>query len=183
MVWLKRLVTALVLLVVLFLVVGLFLPRDVQVERSLHMDASPRQVFAVVSDFHQFNDWSPWYGLDPAARYDIAGEPGQSGHSLSWQSNKAEVGNGTMRLLEANAPGYVAMKLDFGNQEEADSYFRIKAEGSGSQVTWGFRTNFGNDVLGRYFGLLMDKILGDQYQQGLMKLKEKVEKSEPDDNG
>ncbi|WKE65584.1 SRPBCC family protein [Gallaecimonas kandeliae] len=176
MIWLKRIVTALVLLVVILLVVGLFLPREVQVERSIHIDAKPQSVFTKVTDLTQFNQWSPWYGLDPSARYEISGKAGERGHKLAWQSDKPDVGSGSMTLIEFNAPGYVAMKLDFAGQGQADSYFRIRPEQGGSDVTWGFRTNFGNDLVGRYVGLFMDSILGRQYEEGLAKLKKVLER-------
>lgn len=185
MVWLKRVVTALVLLVVILLIVGLFLPRDVQVERTITITAPPQQVYAEVVDLKHFNHWSPWFGIDPATRYVLAGKLGQPGQQLSWQSDNPSVGKGSMTLVESNAPGYVAFKLDFGPQGQADSYFRIRKDGKQSEVTWGFRTNFGNDIAGRYFGLMMDSVLGKDFEKGLASLKKTVEEGEnkPDDNG
>ena len=186
MVWLKRIALAVVLLVVVLLVVGLFLPRNAQVERSLFIQAPPAVVYTEVSDFNRFNAWSPWYGEDPQARYTVSGQPGQAGHQLRWQSAKPEVGNGAMTLVEANPPGYVGIKLDFGPQGQADSYFRIRPVNGGSNVTWGFQVDFGNDVIGRYVGLMLGTMVGNQYQKGLENLKKVItqeEKRVPDDNG
>lgn len=35
------------------------------VERATVVDAPPRRVFAQVADFHRWQAWSPWEGIDP----------------------------------------------------------------------------------------------------------------------
>ena len=65
MVIIKRILIGIVALLVLFFVVGFLLPRDVRVERSVDIDASPQAVFTMVNDFQQFNRWQPWAQIDP----------------------------------------------------------------------------------------------------------------------
>ncbi|WP_341502305.1 SRPBCC family protein [Gallaecimonas sp. GXIMD4217] len=172
---LKRLLALAILLVVAFMVIGLFLPREVQVERRIHIDAAPAAVYAKVSDLRSFNDWSPWYELDPQAQYQYEGPDAGVGAKMSWHSDKPDVGSGSQEIVEVSAPGYVAIRLDFGDQGQADSYFRIREEKGGSELTWGFRVDFGNDIMGRYMGLMMDTMVGGEYEKGLAKLKGQLE--------
>ena len=68
---LKKIVLALVVLIVLLAAIGMMLPRNVHVERSIVIDAPPATVFALVDGYKQFNKWSPWAALDPNAKYTI----------------------------------------------------------------------------------------------------------------
>ncbi len=172
---LKRILISLVVLVVVITVIGFFLPREVQVERQVIIQAPPQVVFDRVSDMTRFNDWSPWHGLDPDANYQFSGPASGVGARMSWTSDKPEVGSGSQEIVDVTAPGYVAIKLDFGDQGQADSYYRIRDYQGGSELTWGFKVDMGNDIVGRYLGLMMDSLVGTEYEKGLAKLKTQLE--------
>lgn len=42
-------------------------------------------------------------------------------------------------------------------------------------ATWGFDTDLGMNPIARYFGLVMDSMLGADYEKGLAKLKQVCE--------
>jgi hypothetical protein len=65
----------------------------------------------------------------------------------------------------------VQTRLDF-DSNVATSTMRIEpATGGGSQVTWSFDTSFEGNFAGRYFGLLLDRMIGPDYEKGLGRLK------------
>ncbi len=68
--------------------------------------------------------------------------------------------------------------LDFGTPGTAVAYFNLDENGKNTTVIWGLNTEFGYNVMGRYFGLVLESMLESDYEAGLAKLKEVVEASE-----
>ena len=156
--------------------IGLFLPAGVQVQRSLEIDAPPERVFPFVNDLRAFNSWSPWAQIDPATRHEFSDPSSGRGAWMRWSSDDSGVGSGTMRIEESIPNESVAMILDFGPQGTGTAGFTLVPAGGGTQITWSFETDFGYDLIGRYFGLMLDGLIGAQYEQGLASLKALVEK-------
>ena len=72
----------------------------------------------------------------------------------------------------------VTTRLDFGAEGQADAHIAIEPQGAASKVTWSFDANFEDDYLGRYFGVMMDGLLGPDYEKGLANLQRVVEQSQ-----
>ena len=174
---LKGLFYAIVGLVGLFVVIGLFLPTTAHVERSITTSASPDTVYGIVSGFRRFNEWSPWFDLDPAAQYQFSGPEQGVGAGMTWSSEKPEVGSGRQEIVAVEPGRSVTTKLDFGEQGQATAQFTVVPQGSGSRITWAFDTDFEGDFLGRYFGLFFDRLVGADYEKGLERLKALAESS------
>ena len=168
---LKGILYALLGLVVLVLVIGLFLPTSAHVERSITTSASADTVYGIVNGFARFNEWSPWDGLDPATKYTYSGPATGAGAKMAWTSDKPEVGSGSQEISAVEPGRSVTTHLDFGDQGQATSRILIVPAGNGSHVTWSFDTSFEGSYFGRYFGLLFDRMIGADYEQGLARLK------------
>jgi effector-binding domain-containing protein len=169
--FLKKFLLFLALLAVLLIVVGFFLPSTAHVERSITIGAPPCTIFAVVNTFQTFNEWSPWYELDPNTRYTFSGPPIGPGAKMSWTSDNPDVGNGSQEIVASEPCTLVRTKLDFGEEGVADAFFRLEPAGTATRATWGFDTDFGYNLIGRYFGLFFDSMLGPDYEKGLQNLK------------
>ena len=63
---LKNILFVVVGLIVLLVLVGFLLPREIHVERSAVIAASPETVYDVVITPKEFNAWSPWADRDTA---------------------------------------------------------------------------------------------------------------------
>ena len=50
-----------------------------RVERTTRIDAPPDVVYALVSDFHAWDRWSPWAHLDPSMKVTYGGPPAGTG--------------------------------------------------------------------------------------------------------
>ncbi|MCX7554346.1 SRPBCC family protein [Marinicella sp. S1101] len=173
----KYLFFALLFLVVAFYAYGFFFLEDeVQVSRSVTIDRPAKKVFKAVNSMHHFNKWSPWAKLDPEAKYDYEGPEFGVGSYMSWTGNE-EVGSGRQTIIESVPNERVKTKLYFDGQGDEPSYatYLIKDLGNQSEVTWVFDADFNGDILGRYFGMMMDDMLGPEYQKGLNNLKQLVE--------
>ncbi len=175
--FLKYLGIGLAVLVATLYAVGLFLPDDVHVERSVMINASPERVFPYVNDFRRFNEWQPWAQLDPQTQFTHSGPATGVGARMKWSSEHPNVGRGSQEIIESQPNERVVTLLDFGEQGTAKSYLQLNAEGNSTKVTWGFDTDLQGDVVARYLGLMFDSWIGQDYEKGLASLKSLVEGS------
>lgn len=90
---------------------------------------------------------------------------------LAQRQPGGRVGSGSQEIVAVDPGGRVEVALDFGTQGNGIAYYQLDQSGSGTRVTWGFDTDFGNDLAGRYFGLLFDRFIGPDYERGLSNLK------------
>lgn len=164
-----------VILIAAMAAIGLLLPRQVSVARSITVNAPPEAVFPYVNNVKKFVEWSPWSARDPKAQYDFPGSEEGVGASMSWQSEK--FGAGSMEITESQPPSHVATAFDFGGAGWANAAFDLAPEAGNTKVTWRFETDFGVNPVKRWVGLMFDKWIGEDYEEGLKRLKEKVEKS------
>ena len=169
--WVKRGLIGLAMVVVVAVTIGLLLPRSVHVERSIVIEAPPSVVFALVNDYRAFNRWSPWARIDPDTEYQFEGPASGVGARMRWDSDHPSVGSGSQEIIASEPNRRVAMALDFGAQGTATAYYDLAPQGAHTRITWGFDTDFGYDLLGRYFGLLFDRLIGADYERGLANLK------------
>jgi effector-binding domain-containing protein len=156
-----------------FIVVGMILPARVQVEREILIDAYPATVFALVNDFQQFNRWSGWMDNDPNTRINISEPPSGVGASLSWASQI--IGNGRLTITASDPFTSITSILDLGADNVATNVFFLSQTDTHTRVLWHYERDFGLHLAGRYFGLMLDGIIGPQYEADLVNLKQHAE--------
>lgn len=164
-----------IIAIALLAAISFALPGAVTVQRSITVNASPEKIFPLVNDLRKFNEWSPWAPRDPKAVFEFNGPEAGVGASMTWQSEKSDVGSGTMEIIESEAPKRVLTALDFGEKGWANSRFVLEPSGGGTKVTWGFETEFGNNPVKRWMGLMFDSWIGADYEEGLKRLKQAAE--------
>jgi uncharacterized protein YndB with AHSA1/START domain len=160
---------------VVFVGGGYILPNEVTVERHVVINAPPGTVFALVSSYKRFQEWSPWAELDPKTTYKFEGPESGVGEKMSWASNNPNVGAGSQVITEYVPLSHVASDLDFGAMGKSLAYWDLKPEGTGTSATWGFKMKL-DGVLDRWMGLMMDRFVGPDYDRGLAKVKALAEK-------
>lgn len=146
------------------------LPADVSVRRSIVVDAPPAKVFPLVNDLKAFSQWSPWSAADPKLSVTFAGPDAGAGQSMTWVSDKPEVGKGTQTITASEPDRRVSSALDFGDMGKAAAFFDLAPEGAGTKVTWGLDTTM-NSPFERWLGLWLDGAIGAEYERGLVRLK------------
>jgi len=172
---LKRVLAGIVAVIILLVVIGYLLPRQVHVERSIAINAPQAKVFDALNGFKRFNEFSPWAALDPNTQYTYAGPESGVGAQMSWVSADSKVGSGTNEIVESTPPDFIRTRLDFGGQGPAEATFKFERADGGTKVTWGFDCDLGNNPIARYAGLMFDKWIGGDYEKGLARLKEVME--------
>ena len=90
---------------------------------------------------------------------------------MSWSVTGPHPENGSQTVVASTPYERVDVELDLGPPGTAQSAFILLPENDGTNLTWTFDTDFGLNILGRYWGLLLDRQLGPIYAQGLANLK------------
>lgn len=173
--FLKWLLITFVILAVIFAGGGFLLPDKVHVERSTVINAEAARVFPYVNNYRRFNEWSPWAERDPNAEYTFSGPEAGAGAKMSWKSELDEVGSGSQEIVESIENRKVATALDFGEMGTADAAFLLEPEGTGTKVTWVLDSELPPNPVARWMGLALDGLIGKDYEEGLARLKAKVE--------
>lgn len=178
----KNILGGLAAIIVIVIALGFVLPDNVTLERETTINAPQEEVFALVSDFNEWNRWSPWATIDPNAEYTLTGDG--VGQRMSWKSDHPDVGNGTQVISAMSAPHNVTTDLDFGDMGQAQATFKLSpAIDDATKVVWTFETNMRKGVplymqpMSTYMGFFMEKFLGPAYEEGLANLKREAEAS------
>ena len=171
---LKRIFVVLVAVVLVLAIVGVLLPRNIHIERSVNIARPASLIFAAVDSFQLFAKWSPWQDLDPNMHQSTEGPREGVGAKLVWSGND-KVGSGTQLITAATQNQSVASDVDFGKMGIAKSTLVLQPQSGSTRVTWGLDIDMGANPVGHYFGLMMDRMIGKDYEKGLSKLKTLVE--------
>ena len=169
------LIVGLLCVVVVLGVIGLFLPTQAHVERSVTISAPQATIFALNNSFARFNEWSPWYDIDPDATYTYEGPAIGVGSRISWDSHHPRLGSGSEEIVQSKPYSLVKTVLDFGEKGDAQSVMILESVSGGTRATWTLHTELGKNIVARYFGLMFDGMLGPPFEQGLADLKSLAE--------
>jgi uncharacterized protein YndB with AHSA1/START domain len=168
------LIAVLVLLALLFLG-GYALSPKFTVARSVTVNAPPAKLYSLVASPRQWKAWSVWNQRDPAMQITYGGPEAGSGASWEWKS-KSE-GDGKMTFTATDADKRVDYDLyfpDFGTTSSGNLAFT--PEGSGTKVTWTMNGDMGSNPLFHWMALFADKMVGADFEAGLVNLKALAEK-------
>src|SRR5712691_6045307 len=177
---LKIFLIALAVIVVVFLSVVAMQPSDFRISRSATIAAPPEAVFAQVNGLHNWEAWSPWAKLDPAAKNTYEGPAAGVGAAFTWAGNN-KVGEGRMTITESRPNESVRFKLDFLKPFKATNTaeFTFKPEGNQTAVTWSMvgQNNFMAKAVHLFVN--MDRMIGDKFEKGLAQMKSITEAGQP----
>ena len=175
---LKKIALALGSIVILILGVAAMQPDTFSVTRGAIIAAPPADVFAHVNDFHKWAAWSPWEKKDLAMKKTFSGAPEGTGAIYDWTGNN-DVGEGRMTLAASQPTDRIEIKMEFKKPFEDTSKveFLFKPEGAGTNVVWNMagKYNFFTKVICLFVS--MDKMVGNDFAEGLSQLKTVAEAS------
>jgi uncharacterized protein YndB with AHSA1/START domain len=161
------------------IVVAFILPRHAIVTRSVEIAAPPSAVFPLVGDLRRFNEWSPWADIDPETVYTFTGPIDGVGQTLNWESDDKRVGTGSMSIAAVEPDSRVDMEIVFAEQGNALAAVLLEPARGGTKVTWTLDADLGFNPIARYFGMMMDGMVGPDYEKGLARLKAAAEAPPP----
>jgi effector-binding domain-containing protein len=170
---LKKIGLVLGVIVLLLIVVSFFLPSTVHVERSMEMKCAPEAVFPLVNNLKNWDQWSPWHHKDSLMKKTYGDIFEGQGAYYSWQSEHSQVGNGKLEFVEVVPNQIIKSKMYFMEGEDAAlGDFKFEKTESGCKVVWSMDADMSKPfAIGKYFGLMMDAMVGKDFEQGLNELK------------
>ena len=149
-----------------------------RVERSISIKAAPETIYPLISNLHQFISWSPYEKMDPQMKRSFSGPDSGKGAIYEWNGN-SQVGHGRMEIISADPHSGVLVQLDFISPMEAHNVaeFKLRPQGQYTTVTWSMSgpAPYLSKVMTLFFS--MDKMIGDQFEEGLRNLKVRAEQS------
>lgn len=172
----KKIIVGLSVLILVILAYAALQPANYSVTRSIAIKAPPDRIMPLISDFHSWQLWSPWEGLDPAMKRTYSGATKDLGAVYAWEGNK-NVGSGRMEIT-SQTPTKVGIKLDFLVPVEATSQtdFVLEPQVGTTTVRWTMTGT--TDFMGKLMGVFisMDSMIGPAFEHGLAKMKAAAEK-------
>jgi hypothetical protein len=162
-------------LVVLFVAVGFFLPAQYRVERTVTVRAKPDVIYAQISNFKNWLQWTAWNQTKyPDMQVKFEGPESGVGAGYSWEGKST--GQGSIKLTRADPDKGIAYDLDFEHGKyKSQGTITLEPSNDGVKVVWSNSGDLGANPINRYFGLMMDKMMGPDFEEGLNNLKQKVE--------
>ncbi len=172
---LKKLFYGVIGLIAALAVIGLALPREVRIERETVIAASPAVVFAYLNGWQHFNEWSPWAALDPNTKYSYEGPLTGVGAKQSWTSEMHSVGSGSQQITAIEPDKSITIQLMLPDMAPSVVTQVLTPQGEGTKVVWAMEADMGLNPLNRWFGLLLPRFIGPDYEKGLANMKPLIE--------
>ncbi len=164
-------------LVVLFVVVGLVLPSEYKVERSIRIQAPPERIFTEINDLKNWPKWTMWSERDPNMKIEYEGAETGVTAKNKWDSESQ--GSGEMTITESVPGELIRYDLVFADFDMSSvGTMRLEKEDGGTRVTWSDEGTFGANPIYKYFGLFLDGMIGPDFEGGLKNLKVLCEQAE-----
>ena len=162
---------SLLIVVVIFVVIGLFLPSKRYFTYSIETNRPMSTVNDLFNGFSRFTAWNPLLRYDRRAKTEISGPAEGVGAKFSYQSRDKIIGNGSWEIVESIPGEKIKYKLTGPARGDNKSMtIRFARTGQGNKnikITQEYRVDYGWDLLGRYAGLYVTRNVGDDVKRGL----------------
>ena len=162
----------------LVVVVGFLLPSEYVVNRTVTINAVPTHIHTFVGDLEQWPAWTPWMKADPTIVITFGEITTGVGAHQDWTGDS---GNGALTFTRSDPTWGVGydMTMDDGKYI-SQSTMEYTAAGNATEVSWIMTGSLGSNPFNRYFGLMMEPMIGPMFEEGLNRLKLVAEKEMPD---
>ncbi len=172
---LKKILKYLALILFAVVIVGVFLPAKSTASRQIEIKAPATVIFGLLNGFQRFNEFSPWYQYDPGAEYSWSGPTTGVGATMAWKSAHERVGNGMQEIIAVEANQSVTTRLQFDAPGTSIARWQLTPAPGSTRVTWQMESDAGWNLLGRWFGVFLDRMIGPDFESGLKRLKSVAE--------
>jgi hypothetical protein len=172
--WLKRILLTLVSLVALLVIVGMMLPSGSRFSARSPSRLRPKRSMRClpIAGVEALGNMEP---RDPAMQIQYSGAAQGTGAKWNWQS-KTE-GNGAIGVHGCRAVQACRLRAVVSRSRHVVAGIVLLApDGSGTRVTWTNEGDMGSSPINRYFGLMMDSMVGPDFDAGLRNLKALAER-------
>lgn len=174
---LKKIAIGLLIVIGIAMIIGLFLPSNVNLEKSVVIKATPEVVFDQVNILKNWEKWSPWQKADTMIKVTYNDIPSGKGASYSWTSPNKNTGTGTLTISKVVPNELIVTILDFKNRGLGESGYKFEKVAEGTKVTWYFKSDVGNNPFVKVMVAASKGMMGEMFTQGLNDIKSIAEKT------
>jgi len=175
----KKLLIAILAIVAVLYTVSFFFPSKWSVKRSISINGSAEKIFLYVNDLHKWGQWYPW-----TKKTDV---------SMVITYDGPETGEGSIRRWSGSSIKSGEVKIVKSEKNHAIRYTFISERSSMvvngsiiiqeatrdnrkvSEVIWEDSGDSGFNFFTRFLSGGLDKVIGKQFEDGLLALKTAVE--------
>ena len=170
----KFVLTAVIVLGILFAGIGFLLPEQRHTERSIIINASPEKVHEFVGDLQRWPEWSPWHESDRGLTVEVGPRNGGVGATQSWSGEDT---SGDLIFTSDSPDDGIEYDISFhGGAYRAKGALVYKSDTpDATRISWTLTGDAGGDWGARYRGMFIAFMAGRRYQRALERLKAKVE--------
>ena len=169
-------------LIAVLLIVALFIPEQILVKREIAINRNQIEVFDYVKHLKNQEKYGVWWKADPKMKITTSGIDGTVGYIHAWKSTDDNVGEGQQKIMslhEDSTSCKMEIELKFIKPFKSNNPSYMSAESiskNTTNVTWAITNNmpYPMNLLGAVMN--MEKMLGDDLEQGLKNLKVILEK-------
>lgn len=155
-------------------IVALFLPSQYSVQRELVIHSSPERIHEFASNLETWSEWTPWFKDDPSLEVTMGTITRGKGAHQEWTAKK---GGGELTITRSEPNWGVAYDMDLsGSRPESQCAMRYEVMADSTRVVWEMNGDMKWNLMGRFFNLLMDPLVGPMFDDGLARLKMLAEK-------
>jgi len=167
---LKVVIIILVVLIAIILVPPLFMPSEMNVERSAVLKAQPEVIWDQVNCLENWESWDVWH-QDTTMTGTYEGEKCGVGAKNIWTYKDRDEG-GSQEIVEADKFEYIKTFLDFQEMGSADAEMTFEKVDEGTKVTWNIRSDSPYPLMRWVHTLMVVPNVKKSYDEGLINLNE-----------
>lgn len=178
---LKWILIVVLSLIVLILFTALLVKKEYAVEKQIVINKSKQEVYNYVLLLENQNNYSKWATSDPAMEKTFEGVDGTVGFVSAWKSKVKNVGAGEQEIVKIDPGKRIDYELRFKEPMEDTNMAHMTVDSIGPNQTlvkWGFDGVMSYPTNITLLFLDFDKLIGGDFEFGLKKLKEILEKDQ-----
>lgn len=168
-------VVALIIVFIIAVIVGLFLPRHAHIERSTEISHNPQQIYDVLNNFRRFPDYvgGEFQAQDPQVKFSLSGPAYGPGATISWTGDQPQdSGKLVDKSGKIDLAGNSTVTWDLTNawrgQNKAFTLQVTPRHGQRvSEITWSYDVDYGWNLIDRYSQLWIHGAPASMIQYGL----------------
>jgi uncharacterized membrane protein len=172
----KKILLFIAALIALLFIIPLFMSKDYKVEKSITINKPKTEIFNYIKSLKNQDNFSKWAKMDPAMKQYFTGTDSTVGFTSHWEGND-DVGKGEQEIKKIEEGKRIDFELRFEKpmKDIAQAYMTTDSSGANQTlVKWGLTGHMTYPM--NIMGLVMDKMVGGDFETGLANLKVLMEK-------
>jgi hypothetical protein len=172
---LKILIKCVLLLLLVLALVGLILPQSYSVNKTIEINANLKVIKPLITDFSQWQKWSPWEKVDPSIHFTL-GEPSSGlGAHQSWEG---KWGYGEM-IITSVSQNKVNFNILLNAEHIIRGTFNLSEQNGIVTLICNIKGQTTAPLISGYTAILSEYVLSNTVSLGLNNLQTVAQLSDP----